>query len=116
MEIPAPKTSQPFVHEPLNVDVDAIAGHYTFTKEVRLPWEGRELLYLVGYAIIDTSCCGVGGCGYALVPGFVQSWHSGTDDRGLPISQVEPIRDAAVRRGMERHIEREEHVPQVQFL
>jgi len=105
-----------FVHEPLNTEVDAIAGHYTFTREVRLPWDGRELLYLVGYAIIDTSCCGVGGCGYALVPGFVRSWKSAIDDRGLLVSQVEPVRDPDLRLAIERHIKAEEHLPQVQFL
>ena len=106
----------PFVHDPLNTQVDAIAGHYTFTREERIPWEGRELLYRVGYAVIDTSCCGTGGCGYALVPGFVVEWQTSADEHGHPVSQVDPVRDPDQRLAIERHLKGEEYVPQVQFL
>ena len=51
------------------------------------------MLYLVGYAVVDNSCCGVGGMAYALVPGFVLDWKSKTNDDGLAISLVEPVDD-----------------------
>ena len=51
-----------YVHQPLNQEVTAIGGHYLLVKEVRLPFEGREVLYLVGHAAFDTICCGPGGC------------------------------------------------------
>jgi hypothetical protein len=109
-------TVRDFVHEPLDTETEAIAGHYVLTREVRLPWDGRELLYLVGHAIFDTSCCGMGGCGYAIVPGYVVEWRTRTNERGRPVSTVEPVMDDAQRRTIEQMIKRAESLPQVQFI
>jgi hypothetical protein len=105
------------VHQELNQEITAIGGHYVLTREVRLPFHGREVLYLVGCAVVDTSCCGAGGCAYALVPGFILEWKSQTDGDGLAVSQVEPIRDEATQREVRRLIEIEngEPVHQVTF-
>ena len=75
-----------------------------------LPFRGREVLYLVGCAVVDTSCCGAGGCAYALVPGFILEWKSQTDGDGLAVSQVEPIRDEVTQREVRRLIEEREPV------
>lgn len=107
---------RPFPHDELNREVDAIAGHYVITAEHRVTFRGRDLLYLVGYGIVDTSCCGTGGCGYALVPGFVVRWRDSVDDDGRPVSQVEPVRDDALKREIERWIRGREMITQVQFL
>jgi hypothetical protein len=104
-----------YVHQELNQEITAIGGHYALTKEVRLPFRGREVLYLVGCAVVDTSCCGAGGCAYALVPGFILEWRSQTDGDGLAVSQVEPIRDEAIQREIGRLIEEAEPVHQVTF-
>jgi hypothetical protein len=106
---------QEYVHQELNQDVAAISGHYLLAKEVRLPFHGREILYLVGYALFDTTCCGVGGCAYALVPGFILDWKSKTNEDGLAVSQVEPVRDLVVREKVRRLIEKKEMVHQVSF-
>lgn len=87
-----------YVHKELNREVTAIGGYYFFDKEVRLPFEGGEILDLIGYAVLNTSCCGVAGCGYALVQGFVEKWQSETDDRAFPVSLADPITDHAVKR------------------
>jgi len=104
-----------YVHPRLNRPVTAIGGHYVFVKEERLPFRGREVLYLVGHAVFDTSCCGVGGYGYALVPGFVVEWKGRTNEDGLPVSRVEPIHDEAIQREIEQLIRRREGVHQVRF-
>lgn len=44
-----------YEHLPLNTEVKAIAGHQVVTGEFRLPFDGREVLYLVGYAVMDSS-------------------------------------------------------------
>jgi hypothetical protein len=104
-----------YVHPELNQKVTAIGGHYVLVREARLPFRGREVLYLIGYAAFDTACCGVGGCAYALVPGFIASWKSGRKEGGLAVSQVEPIRAEAVQREIRRLIEQQETVHQVRF-
>ena len=65
---------QDFIHPNLGQEITAIGGHYVFNNERRLSFDGRDVLYLVGYAVVDTSCCGVGGCAYAMVPGVVKKW------------------------------------------
>ena len=104
-----------YIHKELNQEITAIGGHYVLVKEARLPYRGREVLYLVGHAAFDTSCCGPGGCAYALVPGFVASWHSEQTEEGLDISQLEPIENTDARNDIRRMIERMETVQQVSF-
>ncbi len=105
-----------YVHRGLDEEVTAIGGHYRFTREVRLPGEGRELLYLSGYGVFDTSCCGGGGCSYALVQGFIRSWKDGTDPDGVPVSRVEPVRDPDLQKKIRILIMEREPVGQVNFL
>ena len=105
-----------YVHQQLNQEITAIGGHYVLVKEVRLPFGGREILYLVGHAAFDTACCGVGGCAYAVVPGFVLNWQSQTNADGLPVSQVETIQDKDKQEQVQRLIEKREPVHQVRFL
>jgi hypothetical protein len=105
-----------YIHHALNQEVTAIGGHYVLVSEACLPFRGREVLYLIGYAAFDTACCGVGGCAYALVPGFIASWKSERKGDGLAMSQVEPIRDEAIQREIRRRIEKQETIHQVQFL
>jgi hypothetical protein len=107
---------QEYAHQELNQEVTAIGGHYVLVKEVRLPFQGREVLYLIGHAAFDTTCCGVGGCAYALVPGSVLGWKVATNQDGRPVSRVEPIRDEAVRKEISRLIDERETVQQVRFL
>jgi len=104
-----------YIHYPLNQEITAIGGHYLFTKEMRLSHQGREILYRVASATIDTSCCGVGGLVYVLVPGYILGWHTAQTRDGLPISQVEPITALGVRKKIERLIKSKEMVQQVNF-
>jgi hypothetical protein len=107
--------TQAYAHPELYQEVVAIGGHYVLIKEVRLPFRGREILYLVGRAAFETTCCGVGGCAYALVPGFIVEWKGETNADGLPVSQLEPIRDKALQVKVRRLIEDKETVHQVLF-
>ena len=104
-----------YVHEPLNQEVTAIAGHYVLVREVRAPFAGRELLYVLGHAVFDTSCCGMGGCGYALVPGYVVRWQADRTEEGHPVSEVEPVVDPDERAAISAWIRDRESIPQVQF-
>jgi hypothetical protein len=107
--------SQEYIHPPLNQAIMAISGHYIVIREVCVPFRGRKLFYLVGYAIVDASCCGVGGCTYAQVPGFVLSWKTRNNSEGQFVSKVEPIRDKTIQQEVQRLIKESEHVQQVNF-
>jgi hypothetical protein len=104
-----------YVHQKLNQEVTAIGGRYALVKEVRLPFREREVLYLVGYGMFDTTCCGVGGSAYALVPGFILDWRYRTNEDGLAVSRIEPIHNGVVQTEVRRLIKEREMVLQVTF-
>lgn len=104
-----------YVHPGLNQEVTAIGGRYVLVKEARLPFQGREVLYVVGHAAFDTSCCGAGGCGYALVPGIIVEWRTRMNEDDRPVSLVEPVDNQAVQKDIQRLIEEREMVHQVRF-
>lgn len=104
-----------YVHPLLNETVTAIGSHYVLTKEQRIPHEGQALLYIIGHAVIDTSCCGVGGCGYALVPGFVLDWKFKTTPDNRPVSLIQPIHSPQTQKEVRRLIAQRESIYSIQF-
>lgn len=104
-----------YAHRDLKQEVTAIGGHYRFYREACLSFRGRSVLYLSGYAIYDSTCCGVGGCGYALVQGFVEKWKYRNDSEGVAISRTEEIDEPNVQAEIGRMIQAKETVQQVVF-
>jgi hypothetical protein len=104
-----------YIHRPIGEEVRAIGGSYTLEKEIRLHHADREVLMVLGHAYIDSSCCGVAGCRYAFVPGWLQGWHDGSSEEGLPVSTVESIRDPAQQRAIEKLIRRQELIQSIEF-
>jgi hypothetical protein len=113
--MPSNSGLQDFIHPKLGQEITAIGGHYVFNNEHRLSVDGRDVLYLVGYAVVDTSCCGVGGCAYALVPGYVLAWKYKRNETSEPISQIEPVRDIDDQVAIRELIQKKEVVQQVTF-
>lgn len=105
-----------YVHHELNQECTAIGGHYVTIKEIRFPYHGKEILYTVGYATIDTSCCGTSGCGFAAVYGAIVDWKYDETDNGLPMTRVEPVRDKNLRDELKALIVEKEIVNQVNFI
>lgn len=104
-----------YTHLELNQDIKAVAGYYTPQKEVRLKYNSREVLYVVSQAVVDASYCGSADFSYALVPGYIIRWQTETNHDGLPISEVEPITDKAIRDNIRKIIQSTEHVSQIEF-
>lgn len=105
-----------FLHPELNQQITAIGGKYILIKEERLEFAEEELLYLTGVAIFDTTCCGTGGCSYAMVPGFIRKWKFKKSDDGNPVTLVEPVADDHIRGKIRQMILKKEMVYQVDFL
>ena len=104
-----------FIHPNLHQEIQAIGGHYVFAKEIKLSFEKEEVLVLIGIGVIDRSCCGVGGCIYALVPGFIRKWQYKTNKEGQLISQVTPIHDKSIQEKIRALVVKSETVTQVKF-
>jgi len=104
-----------YTHLELNEDITCIAGFYTPQKEVRLKYNNREVLYVTGQAVIESSCCGTGNWGYVLVPGYIVNWQNERNDTGLPVSEVEPISDEASQNNIRKIIKEVENISQIEF-
>ena len=104
-----------YTHLELNEDVECMAGYYTPLKEIRLKYDGREVLYVVGQAVIESSCCGIGSFTYVLVPGYVVRWQKEKNENGLPVTEVEPVSDKVSQENLRRIIKEAEHILQIEF-
>ena len=104
-----------YTHLELNKEINSIAGYYIPQKEVRLKYDGREVLYVIGQATVESSCCACGSWEYALVPGYIRNWQNEKNDAGLPVSEVEPVRDEETQEKIGRIITRAESVSRVEF-
>ncbi|MFH2063982.1 MAG: hypothetical protein ABIK15_02135 [Pseudomonadota bacterium] len=110
------KEIKEYCHEDLNMEVQAIGGRYVLTAENRLPHGDEEILYLTGYAVFDSTCCGAGGCTYAVVYGTILSWKQKTGKNGIAVSEVLPIKDESARKTIRKTIMEKEQINQVVFL
>jgi len=107
---------QEYAHLPLNEEVRGLAGFYVPCKEVRLKYNGKEVLYVIGSSTLDSTCCGGGGtCGYAVVPGFILSWQKKKNQTGLPVSEVETIADESAKVEISKTIRATENISNIDF-
>ena len=103
-----------YTHQ-LNKEIKSISGWYQLHKEETLDHRGKQYLYVVGDAVVDSSCCGAGGCRYAVVPGSILSWKSEAGEDGLLTSLVQPVKDQKVKDQLRKTLIKKESVSQVQF-
>ena len=109
------RTNIRYKHPELGKDIPiGIAGFYTPIKEVRLPYRGREVMYLVGKSVLESSCCGTGSWLYATVPGYVLQWKTG-EEEGQPVSEIQPLQNNVEREEVLKIIEERENTDFVLF-
>ena len=109
-------TSTKYTHLELGKEVVAgIAGYYTPQQEVRLKYNGREVFYVIGQAVVESSCCGPGSWTYALIPGYIINWQNAKNEAGLPVSEVEPISDEKARENIRQIIQTNEAASLISF-
>ena len=104
-----------YIHDKLGQTVESIAGYYTPMKELRPVRNGREVLCILGAAAIESSYYRIGSCAYALVPGYIVKWKFKESDSGMPVSEVEPIRDEEAQRDISAAINEIEPVTIIDF-
>ena len=104
-----------YTHSPLGQEIRAAAGHYIIEKEEKLSFQGREVLFATGYMDVNSSCCGTGGCGFALVAGYILNWKRAVNEKGEPVSEVEPIKGVQAKEAVEKLVRKTNNVQQVNF-
>lgn len=109
-----------YTHIPLNQEVEAFAGYYTPEKEVRMDFQGREILYVIGHVVVETTCqlgssCAPANYWYATVPGYIVNWQTDKNKNGLPVTEIEPITDTGIQNAIRKIILKNESVARVDF-
>jgi hypothetical protein len=95
-------TMTDYTHEELDKEVQFISGYYSFVEEGLLAFKGKEVLYVVGIAVVDNSCCGIGGGRFIRIPGYVISWKSAVNKENRPMSTIDPITDTTEQREIKK--------------
>ena len=115
MAEPAPATVTSYTHLELGQEIEiGIGGYYIPEKEARLEYNSREVLAVIGQAVVESSCTGIddqcvaGSWRYAIVPGYIVSWQNSRNETGLPVSETEPISDQRAQRDIRRILESSE--------
>jgi hypothetical protein len=103
-----------YAHPPLGEAVEAVGGYYVFIREAVLDHPTGPVLYHVGCAVTDRSCCGLSGCGYALVAGRILAQRT-VPQGSMRMSTVEPVSET-LHEEVARAICAREGVTQVHFL
>lgn len=80
-------TTFEYRHDPA-LSQEFVNGGYELGEVKHITIDGHEILYRVGSAILDNSCCGSFGCGYGLVIGENMSE---TRTGEVAVSQVREI-------------------------
>jgi hypothetical protein len=86
-----------YSHLELGTEVHNIAGYYVPLEEHVIPFEGKELIFLLGFACVQSSCCGVRSWNYLQEPGFLIKKHVKGGGETPLISEVDTIEDSDTR-------------------
>ena len=104
-----------YTHLEADKDIDTPTGHYTPGEEKRLNIDGREVLYIVREAVVDSSCCGTADFASALVPGYVMTRDAEGNAKGTKVYEVEPVGSRSARKKIRQLLKETENVAQVEF-
>lgn len=105
-----------YCHPELNTEITAIGGQYVFTHEHRFTIDGADVLVFEGYGLVETSCCGTGGCRYAMVPGDLLAYRCTRLAGGQWVSRVSPLHSEIRRRAVTNWLMRRMQVQQVVLM
>jgi hypothetical protein len=81
----------------LGSEVQAPWGYYQAQEEGHLAYSGRQVLYTLGSACIEASCCGKGSWNYARVEGYVDEAGGHSDPAGMGPVEVDTVEDFGAR-------------------
>ena len=72
-------------------------------------------MYVIGWAVVESSCCGAGSWIYTVVPRYIINWQNTKNEAGMPVSEVEPILDEEARKDITEIIQFNEGASPIEF-
>jgi hypothetical protein len=104
-----------YVHLPEGSDAHSGHGVKAHWDERTVRHAGRDVLYLLTDAVVDTVCCGDRVFHYATVLGYVKEWRMRTTDSGHAVSLIESVTEPAMQSEIEALLKQEDRGLQVTF-
>ena len=104
-----------YVHLPEGSDAHSGHGVKAHWDERTVRHAGRDVLYLLTDAVVDTVCCGDRVFHYATVLGYVREWRTRTTNSGQQVSLVDPVSDAVAQSDIEAVLKKQDPELQVTF-
>jgi len=104
-----------YVHLPEGSDAHSGHGVKAHWDERTVRHAGRDVLYLLTDAVVDTVCCGDRVFHYATVLGYVKEWRTRMTDSGQAVSLIEAVTEPAMQSEIEALLKQEDRGLQVTF-
>jgi len=104
-----------YVHLPQGLDTHDGHGVKAHWDERVVQHGGRDVLYLLTDAVVDTVCCGDRVFHYATVLGYVAEWRYSKTESGQDMSNLQVVTDEAARHEIEAILKAEDPELQVSF-
>ena len=80
-----------YVPEDFGTEVVVPSGYYQPIKEDLVAFDGKQVLYVLGSACVEASCCGIGSWAYVRVEGFVVGEEDPGDESDRKSTQIDTI-------------------------
>lgn len=87
------KTMKEHIHLEPGADSNVLPWTFTIVAEGTMRCGNREFLYIIGDALVGSSCVGIGRLRFIQVPGFIEKRCFRTNECGRPVSAVSPVGD-----------------------
>lgn len=94
--------TQRHVHQPPGTEVRAPWGEYTVRREGRIPYDGRDVLYVLADIAVGSACCGTAAGRILIVPGYIGSGGDAPLEENPARSRIIPVRAAREREAIGR--------------
>lgn len=105
-----------FIHPELGEDVQGRAGYYIPIEEHTLTHNGREVIYILGYARLERPCCGDGAnWGYIQVPGYLVRRQIRGKGNTQSVSKVEIIQNENDRNNIRQSLQQQHPGAQIEI-
>ena len=104
-----------YIHLPEGADAHSGHGVQAHWDERTVGHRGRDVLYLLTDAVVDTVCCGDRVFHYATVLGYVIDWKSSRTDAGQWVSVLELVSEPVEQHEIEALLKADDQDLQVTF-
>ncbi len=90
------------VHHPPGTEVRASWGEYTVRREGRIPYDDRDVLYILADIAVGSACCGTATGRILVVPGYIKPESEEPREGNPARSRIRPVRSPREREAITR--------------